>query len=253
MIYRALLVDDEKSARDRLCSLLQNHSSMIDVSGEAEDGRDALRKIKDLRPDIIFLDINLPFLNGFEIADNLDYEPQIVFVTAFDSFALKAFEYAAVDYLVKPVEPDRLARTVERLCRDGSGKFSGEKMKKVFAGLKQRSITRIQVRTGNEIRFIPVEEILRCEAEDYYSVLYTEKEKHLVRISLYELERTLPQERFIRIHRKYIINLSCVQKLKTRVGSGAFVCLDRKGLIQLPVSRSYVSGVRERLKEFAGV
>jgi two-component system LytT family response regulator len=250
MSYRTLIVDDEQAARGRLRSLLQKHSSVIEIIGEAEDGRDALEKIESMRPEVVFLDINLPFADAFTISEHITYDPHIIFVTAFDNYAIKAFECAALDYLLKPVEPERLVKTIERLCKVNTANPVRKTISELYERMNQAPITRIQVRTGNEIQFISINEIVCFEAEDYYCAVYTDqKKKHLIRISLNELEHTLPTDQFMRIHRKYIVSISHVKKIRSTAGATAQIILDNSLPISLPVSRNYVSKIREILRK----
>jgi two-component system LytT family response regulator len=247
MLYRAILIDDEQPARERLRSLLQNYMSTIKVIGEAQDGPDALKKIEGLKPDLLFLDIRLPEMDAFTLIEHFSYEPHIIFVTAFDSYAVKAFESAALDYLVKPVEPGRLASSIDRLQKSknpisvrNAAEIAREKM-------YQEALTRIQIRTGNEIRFLPVQEIVFFEAEDYYSAVNTADGRYLIRYSLSELELRLIPEQFVRIHRSCIVNISRIKKLRATLKNGSQIILDTPHSEPLSVSRRYLKRVREIL------
>ncbi len=250
MVYRSLLVDDEQLARERLRSLLRKYSSVIQITGEACDGKGALAKIEASKPDVIFIDIHLPDMDAFSILERITYDPRIIFVTGYDKYAVKAFDCAALDYLLKPVVPERLAETIARLEKFRSARSLNQTMEKLLENLQQPPFTRIQVRIGNEVRFIPVKDIRFLEAEDYYSAIHTSEGKHLVRISLQELEHRLPAEQFIRVHRKYIVNLSNVIKIKRLLNSGGRIFLDKSNSAQLPVSRSHLSKVCAVLRRY---
>lgn len=250
MIYRTLLVDDERPARERLRVLLENYNSVINIIGEACDGKEALTKIETMKPDVIFLDIRLPVMDAFSITERITYDPRIIFVTAYDKYAIKAFDCAALDYLLKPVDPERLAETVERLDKFRITSPLNLSMGKLLENLHQPPLTRIQVRTGNQISFIPIKDILFLEAEDYYSAIHTQKGKYLIRMSLHELEHRLPADQFLRIHRKYMVNFSHVKKMQRGLNSGTRIFIDKLDSEPLPVSRSHLSRVREILRRY---
>jgi DNA-binding LytR/AlgR family response regulator len=248
MIYKSLLVDDELAARERLRLLLGNHSTVIRIIGEACDGIEALTKIEKMKPDVIFLDIRLPIIDAFSIAERITYNPRIIFVTAYDKYAVKAFDCAALDYLLKPVEPERLSETVERLKNFPITSPLNFSMEKLLENLHQPPLARIQVRIGDEIQFVNIDDVLYFEADDFYCNVFTLNCKHLIRMSLHELEHRLPEDKFIRIHRKYIVNLSKVKKLRGSIDGRARIILNEMSGIEFPVSRSYAPIVRRVLK-----
>jgi two-component system LytT family response regulator len=197
-IRRAILVDDERLARSSLRALLAEHPE-IEIVGEAANGRQAKEMIEENRPDVVFLDIQMPGGSGFDLLEQLEDPPAIVFVTAFDEYAVRAFEVNAVDYLLKPVNPQRLAVAVARLQRPGSaecdpvGPFDEE--------------DRVLVKAGRRCFFLPVAKIAAVRAADNYSYLVCENgQEHLVRRSLKQWEALLPSDCFAIVDRSCLVN-----------------------------------------------
>ncbi|MEO6684370.1 MAG: response regulator, partial [Dyadobacter sp.] len=208
---RTLLVDDEDIAIYRLKKALGSYSQ-IKIVGEANDGKTAARLINDLRPELVFLDIQMPEMNGFEVLDYLDYLPLIVFVTAYEEYAIKAFEKNSLDYLLKPVENERLAVTVKRVLENKTGEENVlEKIKSLIGENRPKdNITTIPVKSGNKITLIAVSDICFFEAKDKYVFIHTADGEKLVDYPLGYLQERLPDQ-FLRVHRSFIIN-----KLKIR-------------------------------------
>jgi two-component system LytT family response regulator len=208
---KTLLVDDEEMAIHRLRKALQAWPQ-IKVIGEAKDGRSALTFINSQRPDLVFLDIQIPEFNGFEVLNQLEYSPLIVFVTAYEEYAIKAFEKNSLDYLLKPVEEERLALTMKRVMENKAGEEN------ILLKIRQLindhqtedKISTIPVKLGNKINLVQVADIYFLEAKDKYVYIHTNDDEKLIEYPLSWLQDRLPPE-FIRIHRSYIIN-----KLKIR-------------------------------------
>ena len=229
---RSIVVDDEKLALKGLAMLLEGFPE-IDIIATCSNGVQAIRKIRQLRPDVVFLDIHMPHLNGFEVLELLGDEcPLVVFVTAYDEYAVKAFEADAVDYLLKPVNPERLTQTVERLIHKDE---IAQKRQKHLLQKQQNSkknIDRILVRDNNTVHVIPVADVLWIEAQDDYVAIKTIKDIFLKLDRLSSLEKQLNHEKFIRIHRSYILNTNFL----VRIEDQRFAVL--KNGRKLPVSRS---------------
>ena len=202
----ALIVDDERMARQELKRLLSAHSD-IEIVGEATTGEQALELIPQLSPDVIFLDVQMPGMNGFELLEHLDDVPQVIFTTAYDEYALKAFEVSALDYLVKPVVPARLAAAVTKL-RPRQDRVRPE---------------RVFVKEGERCWFVRVSDIFLLESEGNYTRLYFAKERPLVCRSLATLEARLDPAEFFRAGRKCIVNLKWVEGVETSVGGNLLV------------------------------
>jgi two-component system LytT family response regulator len=218
---RVLLVDDEPLARKRLRRLLAGHAD-VEIAGEAGDGESACRLITEVAPDLVFLDVQMPGMSGFDVLARLRERPRVIFVTAHDEFAVRAFEEQAVDYLLKPVEPARLERALARL--DAPGGAGNERIERLLLAIERTSAPppRIAVRRGARVLLVEPSAVIFCRAEDKYTVLYTAEGEHVVDRTIEELERTLDPASFLRIHRSAIVNLAFVKEL-TAVDGGRFL------------------------------
>jgi len=257
---RAVIVDDEPLARMRLRRLLAEHPS-IDVAGEAGDGEAACRLIDEQAPDLVFLDVQMPGLSGFDVLARLAVRPRVIFITAHDEFAVRAFEEQALDYLLKPVEPARLERALARITGTGAaaagsriepaagGRIDDERLTRLIEAVERRSTgpRRIAVRRGPKVILIEPAAILFCRAEDKYTVLYTADGEHILDRTIEDLEQTLDPSTFLRIHRSVLVNLACVRDL-TSVDGGRFVVslTDAPGTT-LYASRAGAKLLREKL------
>jgi two-component system LytT family response regulator len=245
---RALIVDDEPLARERIRMLLdQEHG--VEIVDECGNGTEALRGIEQLAPDLVFLDVQMPELTGFEVLDRLDVArmPVIVFVTAYDQYALKAFEVCALDYLLKPFDRERFGRALGRaraeLDRRKSGQVN-EQVLKLLSELNQskKYVEKLIVRASGRVLFLRADEIDWIEAAGNYVRLHTGKQDHLYRETMTKLEAQLNPERFARIHRSTIVNVERIKELQPWF-RGDYQVVLREGQ-KLTLSRSY----RSRLK-----
>lgn len=204
--YKTLVVDDERLARKDLIAMLSEFQN-IDVVEEAEDVSSAVVAIEKMKPDIIFLDIQMPGETGFDLLEKVDLKAKVIFVTAYDEYAIRAFEINALDYLLKPVNPERLARALDRLELDES-----------LENLPIRKLNyndRLFLSINNHLKFLKVDHILCINsAGDYSELVLTSGEKGLTQKSLREWEHRLPSNFFCRIHRSTIINMEYIQKLE---------------------------------------
>jgi two-component system LytT family response regulator len=250
MRIRAVIVDDEPLARKRLRRLLQEHPS-IQIVGEAGDGGTAHQVIESMRPDLVFLDIQMPGLSGLEVVSRLEHRPEIIFVTAHDEFAVRAFEERALDYLLKPVEPDRLARAVARVERRPAGRAEEDPRVALLIEALSRARPehqKIAVRHGPKILLVDVSRAVFFRAEDKYTVLYTADAEYVLDRTIDELERSLDPDTFVRIHRSVIININCVRDMTTIEGGRFAVALTDSRGSRVFASRSGVKLLRDRLK-----
>lgn len=239
---RTVLIDDERLAREELRGLLAAHPR-IEVIGEAANATEALEVVGRLRPDLVFLDIEMPGRNGFEWLEALPPpHPAVVFVTAFDAFALRAFEVNALDYLLKPVHPKRLAETVARLLRPASagGAPSGPETPPRF-----RENDPVFLREGDRCWFVPVNEIVLLEALGNHTRVRFRAESPLVHRSLAMLEARLPPELFLRANRNQIVNSRAVERVEPWFSGGLKVAL--QGGHEVEFSRRQARALRERL------
>ncbi len=256
---RVMVVDDEALARGIVKELLQGHSE-VRLVAECENGFEAVKRIGELDPDILFLDIQMPKLDGFEVLELLEARPAVIFVTAFDQYAVKAFEVSAVDYLLKPFSAARfdaaLAKAVERVWARRAAKAEGQgrsaspvsapvsvvepldaqALALAARGPEGRYLTRIPVKDGSRVTIIPVAQLDYAEAQDDYVLLKAGGATHLKQQPLSQLEARLDPATFVRIHRSYLLNLERLARL-TREPSGTGVARLHDGT-ELPVSRS---------------
>jgi len=245
---RAAIVDDEDLARQVLREYLAPHAD-IEIVAECANGFEAVKAVAELKPDLVFLDIQMPKLDGFEVLQLLDPTPAIIFVTAHDNHAIRAFEVHAVDYLLKPVAADRfeaaLARVSERLeSRPEHRSPSAPSAADLAASARPPSeyVDRIPVRDGTSVAIIPVTKLDYVEAQDDYVALVCQGKKHLKQQTISSIEAALDPSRFLRIHRSYIVNLERVVRLEPYAkDSYVAVLADR---VQLPVSRAGYSRLR---------
>ncbi len=226
---KALIVDDERLARTELRRLL-NPFKEINIVGEAVNAEDALNKITELNPELIFLDIQMPGKNGFEMLEELDSVPTVVFTTAYDEYALKAFEYNAMDYLLKPIEPQRLEDTVKRLL---------EKNKKDKIDADDTPVLtendQVFVKDGDRCWFVKLSTVRLFESEGNYVRLYFEDNKPLILRTLNYLDERLDNKAFFRANRKHIVNLKWIENIEPWLNGGLLVKL--KGGNKIEVSR----------------
>ncbi len=215
---KAIIVDDESLARELIRDFLKNIED-VEVIAECQNGFEALKAIQELNPGLVFLDIQMPKIDGFELLDVLENKPEIIFTTAFDQYAVKAFEQNAVDYLLKPFSRERFRQAVEKaVLRIRSANIT-EKNRPVEMLQQQmdeneRILTRLVARLGSKIIIIPVEKIYYLEAQDDYVMVYSELGRHLKEKTMKYFESHLPPDSFLRVHRKYIANISFISSVE---------------------------------------
>lgn len=233
-MLKALVVDDEAPARSELRFLLDDAGG-IEVVGEASNAQEALQLIKAIPYDVIFLDIDMPGLSGMHLAEALatfERQPAIIFVTAHSEHAVKAFEVAATDYLVKPVEVERLRTAIDRLMPTEEAPVRVE---------------RIPVEKAGRKLLLQVGEIFYVMAKDDYSYIYTNEERYLSTISLAQLESKLEAQGFFRVHRRFVVNLSQVKEIVPMYGGTMLLTLKDKAGTQVPASRRRVPALKRAL------
>ena len=248
MKIRTLIVDDESLARDRLRQLLQNEPE-IEIIGECADGHEAVAAIQKTPPDLLFLDIQMPELDGFGVLAALGTGPMpvIVFVTAFDRFAVKAFEVHAVDYLLKPFDRERFQKALRRAIEQVKNRDAAalqQRQSSVLAELPPSKITdRVAVKSGGHVVWVKLEEIDWIGSADNYAELHVGAKSHLLRETLGALETRLPPEKFVRISRSAIVNAHRIKELhRLFYGGCELVLLDGT---RLTLSRRY----RDKLQQ----
>lgn len=240
---RVLIVDDEPLACERIRTLLADEAS-VEIAGECHDGKSAVEAIRKLAPDVVFLDVQMPEMNGFEVLKQLDRMPTIIFVTAYDEFAVKAFEVHALDYLLKPFDRERFQRALARARRGDLDAQLNERLRGLIEQLPGRKqyLDRFVIKSGGRVVFLAADEIDSIEAAGNYVRLRAGGENHLYRQTISRLDEALDPAKFARIHRSTIVNLSRVKELYP-LFRGDFTVVLRDGR-ELVLAKSY----RERLK-----
>ncbi len=233
---RALIVDDEAPARALLREYLAAHPD-VEVVGECANGFEAVKAAAELAPDLLFLDIQMPKLDGFDVLELVGPGPQVIFVTAFDQYALRAFEVHAIDYLLKPFPPERLAEALAH-ARARRAQQMPTPVAALVADARPpgRFLERVLVRDGAKVHVIPVERVDYFEAQDDYVAIHAEGKVTLKPQTLTELERGLDPARFVRIHRSYVLNLERLARIELFAKDRRVVVLKDSG--ELPVSRA---------------
>ena len=226
-----VIVDDEAPARALLREFLADYPQFV-VAAECANGYEAVKAVAEHQPDLLFLDIQMPKLDGFEVLDLLDRKPQVVFVTAYDEYAIRAFEVHAIDYLLKPFTPARFAEVVAHAEeRVGRGARTQN-----FASAIKRPLQRIAFRDGATIDVVPVQRIDYIEAQDDYVHVHARGQKYVKQQTLGELEALLDTTRFIRVHRSYIVNLESLARVEPYAKDSRVALL--KDGARIPVSRA---------------
>lgn len=229
---KAIIVEDEKLARDLVKSYLSTQKS-IELIGEFSDGFSGLKAINELKPDIVFLDIQMPKLSGLELLELLDEVPYIIFTTAYDDYAVKAFDLNAVDYLLKPFSKDRFYKALSKVSTDKSLQGIKDLKKHI---IENAVLDKIVVKFNSNIHVIPLEEVIYIESEDDYVMIHTINGKHLKHQTMKFYEKGLDSNKFIRIHRSYIVNISKINKIE-KFGKDTYQVVLKNGSA-LKVSRS---------------
>ena len=241
---RAILIDDERLARTELRKLLQEFPE-IEIVDEASNAEEGLQKIENLNPDLIFLDIQMPGKTGFDLLSELDHAPQVIFTTAYDEYALKAFEVNALDYLLKPVEPRRLADAIEKLKKTGA---IGS-LEKVHQPTENNSILsevdQVFVKDGERCWFVKLSEVRLFESVGNYAKVFFGSNKPLILKSLNALEERLDDKVFFRANRKHIVNLRMIDKIEPYFNGG--LLLELKGGEKIEVSRRQTVKFKEMM------
>lgn len=250
MNLRILIVDDEPLARERVAGLLSEETG-VEVVGECRNGIEAVNSIKGLKPDLVFLDVQMPGLNGFEVLRALEPSrmPAVIFVTAYDKHAVEAFDVHAVDYLLKPYQPERFKRALERARQkmEGGAAAIAAQLARLIETEKEPDtvLARFSVKIGGKTQFVPVKDVDWIEAAGNYLVLHAGKDSHLVRETMAGVESKLPAGVFVRISRSALVNVERVKEIEPAGIDGHVLAL-RNGA-KLPVTRS-IRELEELLK-----
>jgi two-component system LytT family response regulator len=242
-----IIIDDEKLAREITKGYL-NKNPEVEIVAECSNGFDAIKKINELKPDLIFLDIQMPKISGFEMLELLEEPPVIIFTTAFDQYAIKAFEVNAADYLLKPFSEERFNAALKKSFNHLQDKFEHDSVIKNIIDHNEKKIEfleRIVIKEGSKISIIPVETIKWIEAQDDYVLINCNLGRFLKQKTMKYFENHLNENNFIRIHRSYIINVDFIQHLE-QTGKESYRLILKNGK-QFPVSKTGLARLRNTL------
>lgn len=246
--YSAVIIEDEQLARQRLKQMLEEYADTIEVLGEADNGKAGLDLIGSVRPDVVFLDVQMPVLTGFEMVEQLDYSPYIVFTTAFEEYAIKAFETNSIDYLLKPFGRDRLQKTIEKLETKRSENPSFEQIRSLINNIqKPQKVHSITIPKGDQLLIVKLDDVSFFQAEDKYVFAHERSGKrHLMDKTLKSLIEQLPAQ-FLRIHRGHIINMDHVAEISRGFKSRFYFKLGDLKQTTISSGASYHADIKKRL------
>ncbi len=235
---KTILVDDEENSLDILEIELKEYCPQVEIVAKCKSGKEAIAAVHEFNPDVVFLDIEMPQMNGFEVLKNLeDQEFDVIFVTAYDQFALKAFEFSAVDYLLKPIVKERLIAAVEKVSSLAETSISAEQLNMLMTNFQSywQSQPRVALPTSEGLEFVSVDQIIYAQSESNYCwVFFDDGSKIFLSKTLKDLEGLLAKHGFIRIHQSYLINADFIKRYVR--GQGGYIILSNGA--KVPVSRS---------------
>jgi two-component system, LytTR family, response regulator len=246
-VFKAIVIDDEPAARRLMKSLLEEHKDTVEVIAEAGSGREAIEKIEELKPGLIFLDIQMPDLTGFEVIEKLVHQPNIIFTTAYEQYAIKAFETFSIDYLLKPIKEERLQQSIGKLKQFGkvNPPIDIQGLQEIIQQFKApQKATALPIKTGDRIILLRYENIVYLEAQDKYVFVFThDGHKHLTDQSLTILAEKLPPQ-FHRIHKSYIINKDRIREMHRHFNSRYLFIMEDKSGTRLTSGRTFQDAIR---------
>jgi len=237
---KVILIDDEPLARSIVTEYLQKHPE-LEIAAECNDGFEGVKAIQQHEPDLVFLDIQMPKINGFEMLELIDQPPSVIFTTAFDEFAIKAFEAHAIDYLLKPFSQERFDKAIQKWKEKNSTSKKNTEELLETASQSPSQTQRIVVKNGSKIKIIPVQDVFYLEAADDYVKVHTQEGNFLKNKTMNHFEKTLDQNQFVRSHRSYIVNVQQITRIDPYekdnhiaiLRSGAKVPVSRNGYVKL--------------------
>lgn len=245
---KTLIIEDEELARNLLRSYLKDQND-IEIIGECENGFDGVKSINEKKPDLVFLDIQMPKITGFEMIELLDFKPQIIFTTAYDQYALRAFELNAVDYLLKPFSKDRLLSAIEKVkTRILNSEDNSEKLEEL-SNLRpgEEFLDRVVVKDRHKIHIITTDQIRYIESLDDYVMIYTAAGRHVKQKTMKYFETNLDPKNFIRIHRSYIVQIDNIAEIQQYEKESYIVILKDTNKTKLKVSKTGYKKIKEVL------
>lgn len=243
--FKCIIVDDEKLARDLLKEYMEDHTD-LELIGEAAKGKEAVSLINKQKPDLVFLDVQMPGMDGFEVLEQLDHHPQVIFSTAYDQYALEAFDKNATDYLLKPIDQERFGRSIDRAIERLNN--NDNNLAQLIATVKDQESAYLKslfVQKSEKFHHINVEDIVNLEASGDYTIIITERDQYLSSSGISKVEAKLNPEKFIRIHRSTIINLDYLKEIEKHFNGGLMVKM--KNNKRFSVSRTYARKIREKI------
>lgn len=245
---QTLIIEDEELARNLLRSYLKDNPD-IEVIGECENGFDGVKSINEKKPDLVFLDIQMPKITGFEMIELLDYKPQIIFTTAYDQYALKAFELNAIDYLLKPFSKDRLLAAIDKVKHRIQNEEPIDEKLEELSNFRpgEEFIDRVVVKDRHKIHIITVDQIRYIESLDDYVMIYTYDGRHMKQKTMKYFETNLDPKNFIRIHRSYIVQVENIAEIQQYEKESYIVILKDKDKTKLKVSKTGYKRIKEVL------
>lgn len=243
---RTIIVEDEELARNLMKSFLKDNE-LIEVVAECENGFEGVKMINELKPDLVFLDIQMPKITGFEMLELLEHKPQIIFATAYDQYALKAFEFNAADYLLKPYSKERLNEAIDKVAARvlSEGTSDSDIADKITDFPRGEYLDRVVVKDRHKIHIIPTDQIRYIESMDDYVMIYTNEGRHLKQKTMKYFEKSLDPQNFTRIHRSYIVKVEEINELQQYEKESYIVILHDK--TKLRVSKSGYKNLKEVL------
>ena len=247
-VYKAIIIDDEPAARRLMKNLLQEHSDIVQVIAEAGNGREAIQKIEELNPDLIFLDIQMPDLTGFEVIEQLKHKPNIIFTTAYEQYAIKAFETFSIDYLLKPIKEERLKQSIDKVKQFGriNQSFNLSQLHEIISQLQApQKATALAIKAGDRIILLRYENISYLEAQDNYVFAFTsDGQKYLTDQNLTGLMEKLPTQ-FYRIQKSYIINKERIKEMHRHFSGRYLFIMEDKTATRLTSGRTYYDTIKK--------
>jgi len=246
MNITCLIIDDEQLARELLSEYIE-HIPELRVIGEAAKGKDAVEMVDNLKPDLIFLDVQMPGMTGFDVLDEIEHDPFVIFTTAYDQYAIKAFEKNAVDYLLKPLDQERFKLAIDRAINRMKLEQNnvGELLRSLKTDNKTSYDSHIFVQKSEKLLNLSVEEIMFLEASGDYTILTTKGDQFVSSSGIGKLEEILNPETFIRVHRSTIININFLKEIEKHFNGGMIVKMQNAK--SFPVSRTYAKVIRRKV------
>lgn len=243
--YRSVIVENEEHSRTRLRRLLSELEREVEIVGEAADGPSAVETIRSSKPDVLFLDIDLPGCNGFQVLEQLDYQPAVIFTTAFNEHALRAFDTFAIDYLLKPIDSEALARALGKLRAMGFNQTQFSRaLEQLVESNASRYLSRVSCRVGDRTVLVKIAEVLYFQADHKYTSVHVASGEYLIDVPLIELEGRLSPRDFMRIHRSTLVNVAWISEIRRSYDGRLRVVLCDSKHTELVASRSYADNLR---------